>query len=370
MTKATFLNAFRKISGIVALLLLTSWLATAQNKDAGITLSMENASIGQVIKAIEQQSRFLFINKGVDIQKKVSVNVSNVPVQKALEQIFKGTDVTWSLDGTYIILSMKSAKAEEGPATVSGFVTDGQGQPIAGAAVIIAGTSTGVVTDFDGSYSIQVPSPAKDKSLEFNILGYETKTVKIGDKTSISVTLNEAATVLDDVVVTALGIKREEKALSYNVQKVDGDIVNIVKDANFVNSLSGKIAGLQINQSASGAGGSTRVIMRGVKSISGNNNALYVIDGIPMPNLRSAQTEGYYETPDGGDFEGIANLNPEDFESMSILTGATAAALYGSQGANGVILITTKKGQEGKLRVNYSNNTTFSSPFVMPQRRQ
>ncbi len=366
MTKATFLNAFRKISGIVALLLLTSWLATAQNKDAGITLSMENASIGQVIKAIEQQSRFLFINKGVDIQKKVSVNVSNVPVQKALEQIFKGTDVTWSLDGTYIILSMKSAKAEEGPATVSGFVTDGQGQPIAGAAVIIAGTSTGVVTDFDGSYSIQVPSPAKDKSLEFNILGYETKTVKIGDKTSISVTLNEAATVLDDVVVTALGIKREEKALSYNVQKVDGDIVNIVKDANFVNSLSGKIAGLQINQSASGAGGSTRVIMRGVKSISGNNNALYVIDGIPMPNLRSAQTEGYYETPDGGDFEGIANLNPEDFESMSILTGATAAALYGSQGANGVILITTKKGQEGKLRVNYSNNTTFSSPFVMP----
>lgn len=168
------------------------------------------------------------------------MNVSNVPVQKALEQIFKGTDVTWSLDGTYIILSMKSAKAEEGPATVSGFVTDGQGQPIAGAAVIIAGSSTGVVTDFDGSYSIQVPSPAKDKSLEFNILGYETKTVKIGDKTSISVTLNEAATVLDDVVVTALGIKREEKALSYNVQKVDGDIVNIVKDANFVNSLSGK----------------------------------------------------------------------------------------------------------------------------------
>lgn len=165
MTKATFLNAFRKISGIVALLLLTSWLATAQNKDAGITLSMENASIGQVIKAIEQQSRFLFINKGVDIQKKVSVNVSNVPVQKALGQIFKDTDVTWSLDGTYIILSMKSAKAEEGPATVSGFVTDGQGQPIAGAAVIIAGTATGVVTDFDGSYSIQVPPQRKKRAL-------------------------------------------------------------------------------------------------------------------------------------------------------------------------------------------------------------
>ena len=107
--------------------------------------------------------------------------------------------------------------------------------------------------------------------------------------------------------------------------------------------------------------------MRGVKSINGENNALYVIDGIPLPSLRSSQTEGTYETPDGGDFEGIANFNPDDIESMSILSGATASALYGAQGANGVILITTKKGKEGRVRVNYSNSTTFSHPFVMPK---
>ncbi|MDE5954887.1 MAG: carboxypeptidase-like regulatory domain-containing protein, partial [Bacteroidales bacterium] len=175
MTKATFLNAFRKISGIVAMLLLTSWLATAQNKDGGITLNMENASIEQVIKAIEQQSRFLFINKGVDIQKKVSVNVSNVPVQNALGQIFKGTDVAWNLDGTYIILSKKSAKAEgDVPVTITGTVTDNHGEPIPGAAVMIAGTTTGAITDFDGNYSITVPPPTKGKRLEFNVLGYET----------------------------------------------------------------------------------------------------------------------------------------------------------------------------------------------------
>lgn len=367
MTNSTFFNLFRKIAGIMVMLTMSSWLATAQDMDTGITLNMENASIQQVLKKIEQQSHFLFINKGVDIQRQISVNVSNVSITDALEKIFKGSDVSYAVDGTYIILSRKSVQEKQCPATVTGTVKDSSGEPIIGAAVIIAGTSTGVMTDIDGNYSIQIPPPANEKSLEFNLLGYETRTVAIGDRAQIDIVLSEAATVLDDVVVTALGIKREEKALSYNVQKVDGDIVNMVKDANFVNSLSGKIAGLQINQSASGAGGSTRVIMRGVKSINGNNNALYVIDGIPMPNLRSAQTEGYFETPDGGDFEGIANLNPEDFESMSILTGATASALYGSQGANGVILITTKKGQEGKLKVNYSNNTTFSSPFVMPQ---
>lgn len=368
MTKATLFNPFRKIFGILAMLLLTSWLATAQDKDRGITLSMENATIEQIIKAIEQQSPYLFINKGVDIQKKTTVNVNNATIHKALEATFVNTNVKWDFDGTYIILSVKDSQQDEkGPVTVKGTVTDSYGLPLPGAAVFIAGTTTGTATDIDGNYSITLPSPAKGKSLEFKILGYETQVVPVGNNTNVNVTLKEEATVLDDVVVTALGIKREEKALSYNVQKIDGDIVNTVKDANFVNSLSGKIAGLQINQSASGAGGSTRVIMRGVKSISGNNNALYVIDGIPMPNLRASQTEGYYETPDGGDFEGISNLNPEDFESMSVLTGATAAALYGSQGANGVILITTKKGQEGKVRVNVSNNTTFSTPFVMPR---
>ena len=237
--------------------------------------------------------------------------------------------------------------------------------PLVGATVLIKGTTTGAAADIDGNFSLPQAKPGD--TLEISLIGYTKQELPVSGSAPLSVVMHEDNEVLDAVVVTALGIKRSEKALTYNVQEVAGDIVNTVKDANFMNSLSGKVAGLQINASASGVGGSTRVVMRGVKSISGNNNALYVIDGIPMPDLRSSQTEGTYETPDGGDFEGISNLNPEDIESMTVLSGATAAALYGSQGANGVIVITTKKGEEGRVRVNYANNTTFSSPFVMPQ---
>lgn len=248
---------------------------------------------------------------------------------------------------------------------VTGSVKDAKGLGLVGATVVIKGTTVGAAVDAEGNFSL--PQARQGDVLEVSLIGYAKQEIPVTGSAPLRIVMHEDTEVLDAVVVTALGIKRSEKALTYNVQEVSGDIVNGVKDANFVNALSGKVAGLQINASASGTGGSTRVVMRGVKSINGNNNALYVIDGIPMPSLRSEQTAGMYETPDGGDYEGISNLNPEDIESMSILSGATAAALYGSQGANGVILITTKKGEEGRLRVNYSNNTTFTAPFVMPE---
>ncbi|MGM9737383.1 MAG: SusC/RagA family TonB-linked outer membrane protein [Candidatus Cryptobacteroides sp.] len=354
----------RRLYAIFCSIVLSAGLMSAQDAGNGLTLKMTDVTIGQVTREIEHQSRYLFINKGgIDTGRKVSINVENAPISEVMSALLKGTDIRYDIDGTYIFLSRKEASASA-VRVISGTVTDNAGVPVPGAAVMIPGGAKGVITDLDGRYSIEVDESVHQ--LVVTLLGYEDRTVTLGKASKIDIVLEEAATVLDDVVVTALGIRREEKALSYNVQKVDGALVNAVKDANFVNSLSGKVAGLQINQSSSGAGGSARVIMRGVKSISGNNNALYVIDGIPMPDLRSSQTQGFYETPDGGDFEGIANLNPEDFESMSVLTGATAAALYGSQGANGVILITTKKGSEGRVRVNFSNNTTFSSPFVTP----
>lgn len=236
---------------------------------------------------------------------------------------------------------------------------------LVGATVLIKGTTVGTAVDLDGNFLLPQAKPGD--VLEVSLIGYTKQEIPVKGTAPLQIVMREDNEVLDAVVVTALGIKKKEKALTYNVQEVAGDIVNSVKDANFMNSLSGKVAGLQINASASGAGGSTRVVMRGVKSLNGDNNALYVVDGIPLPSLRSRQTEGIYETPDGGDYEGIANINPEDIESMSVLTGATAAALYGSQGANGVILITTRRGEEGRVRVNYSNSTTFSSPFVMPE---
>lgn len=160
--------------------------------------------------------------------------------------------------------------------------------------------------------------------------------------------MGEDTQTLDEVVVTALGIKRSQKALSYNVQEVKGDELNTVKDANFMNSLAGKVAGVNINASASGVGGATRVVMRGVKSIASDNNALYVIDGVPIFNVNNGTTEGQYSTQPRG--EGISDINPDDIESMSVLSGPAAAALYGSSAAQGVILITTKKVKKVKLK--------------------
>jgi TonB-linked SusC/RagA family outer membrane protein len=171
---------------------------------------------------------------------------------------------------------------------------------------------------------------------------------------------------LEDVVVTALGIKKESKALTYNVQELKAREVVGVKDANFMNSLAGKVAGVAINTSSSGIGGGVKVVMRGAKSISGNNNALYVIDGFPMPSLQTTQPSDYY-TGMGQSGDGASMINPEDIESMSVLSGAAASALYGSEAANGVIMITTKKGSADKMRVSYVNNTSFLSSFITPE---
>lgn len=178
--------------------------------------------------------------------------------------------------------------------------------------------------------------------------------------------MGEDAQALDEVVVTALGIKRSEKALSYNVQQVKGDELTTVKDANFMNSLNGKVAGVNIQRSASGVGGGTRVVMRGNKSIAGQNNVLYVVDGIPIGNKadRAGDGTGFGGATSG---EGIANFNPDDIESLSVLTGPSAAALYGANAANGVILINTKKGAEGTMRLNVSSSVEFANPFIMPE---
>lgn len=195
------------------------------------------------------------------------------------------------------------------------------------------------MTDLDGKFTLKVSA---GDILEFSYIGYASQSVTVTNANSLNITLSEDTQALDEVVVTALGIKRAEKALSYNVQQVKSEELVRTKDANFVNSLNGKIAGVTINKSAGGAGGSTRVVMRGAKSIEGDNSALYVVDGIPLFNTtlgtgNDVLGEGRATT------EGIADFNPEDIESISVLSGPSAAALYGSSAANGVILITTKK---------------------------
>ena len=242
---------------------------------------------------------------------------------------------------------------------VSGQVLDENGDPIIGATVKVKGTNVATVTDLDGNFTFKVPAGS---TLVVSYLGYSPKEVAASGN-GIKVQLDQDSKTLNEVVVTALGIKKEAKSLSYNVQQLNSDAVMKVQDANFVNSLNGKVAGVQFSQSAAGVGSATRVVMRGVKSINGNNNVLYVIDGVPMPNVQSSQPNDMF-SGSGSSGDAASNINPSDIESISVLSGPSAAALYGSDASNGVILITTKKGQQGHLDVTYTGSFQFSRPFV------
>lgn len=279
--------------------------------------------------------------------------------------------VALPLSGVLAAVASTASHTEQAPATlmqqgktitVKGKVVDKTGEAIIGANIRVDGTSTGAVTDIDGNFTVNAPASG---TLTVSYVGMKAQKIAISGRTQLAITLEDEATGLETVVVTALGIKRSQKALSYNVQEIKNDALTTVKDANFMNALSGKVAGININASASGMGGATRVVMRGPKSMNQSNQALYVIDGVPIFNVNGGQTEGQYGGQPRG--EGISDINPDDIESMSVLSGPAAAALYGAQAAQGVVMITTKKGKEGKVSVMLSNSSSFTRPFVMPQ---
>ena len=364
MNKTRFCK-IRNLFEVILLMCLLLQIRGAQAQTARFTIHMENVPMEQVVNEIEKQSRYLFLfNKDIDSRRIiVSVHAENQTITQILPVLFKDTDLDYTIEGMSILVT-KKAEASEKPVQVRGKVLDQQGLPIVGASVIVQGTTVGVSTDAQGRFELDVPAPVASRVLEISYLGYETAHVAVGSRTRFDVTLREAASEIEQVVVTALGIKRQEKALSYNVQQVAPSDITMVKDANFMNSLAGKVAGVTINTSSSGVGGASKVVMRGTKSILQSSNALYVIDGIPMNNVGGG---GGTEFDSRGATEAIADLNPEDIESISVLTGASAAALYGSSAANGAIMITTKKGQAGQFRVTYSSQTEFLAPFVMPE---
>lgn len=335
--------------------------AKPQKEDIRLNLELKNVTLDSALDSIKAQSPFTFIVGQVDLARKVSISMKNETIGNVCAKLFTPLGIDYKINGHYIYLSNRP-KVE--PRTVSGTVIDHNGQPIPGASVFVQGTTTGTTTDIDGRFTLLVPGNLLGGSLEFNSLGYEIVRRVIGSNKNFTVTLNEEAVSLEGTVVTALGIRRDQKALSYNVQEVNAELLTSVKDANFINSLAGKVAGVAINTSSSGVGGASKVVLRGNKSISQSSNALYVIDGIPMYNFGGG---GGTEFDSKGASESIADLNPEDIQSISVLTGAAAAALYGSQAANGAVMITTKKGQSGKLKVSFSSNTEFLSPFRLPE---
>jgi len=339
---------------------------TASAQSVPVTLRVSDAPLEQVLSAIEKQTTYLFVyDKNVDVACRVSIDVKDTPLNNVLNTLFQSSDIAYAVENTSIVLSQKAPAAQPGqPVTVTGKVVDASGMPVIGAAVIVKGTTIGTSTGVDGDFSLQVPPPSADAVLEINYLGYEPIAQAVGSRTNITFTLRESAVDVDAVVVTALGIKRSEKALSYNVQQVNSEDIVANKDVNFINSLSGKVAGVTINSSSGGVGSASRVVMRGQKSISQTSNALYVIDGVPM---FTTARDGGTEFASQGTTDPIADINPEDIESMSVLNGAAAAALYGSDAANGAIVVTTKRGKAGYTSVTVSSNTEVMSPFVLPE---
>lgn len=364
MNKFLFTQTLKRFSLAFVLTVTVLFGATAQNTRQ-ITLRMENSTLGKVMDAIENQSQYLFLNDGVDVNMPVSVDVSRATMAATLEKLFAAKPVSWKIDGVNVYISPKKDGEQTAGRRVSGVVTDAAGMPLIGAAVLVKGTNNGASTDMDGRFSFDLDNDnmSGSKTIQFMCLGYTTLELQLDTRRVFNVSLADDSQLLEGTVVTALGIKRSEKALSYNVQKVDSEELLANKDANFVNSLNGKVAGLVINSSSSGVGGSSKVVMRGEKSISKSSNALYVIDGIPMyTSARDAGT-GFDSK---GSTDPIADINPEDIESMTVLTGAAAAALYGSSAANGAIVVTTKKGLEGKSSLTITSNTEFFNPFVLP----
>lgn len=357
---------FNKAVFIASAALCLNLSAFSQN----ISFSVKDATVKEAMEQLKKSSgySFVFSSSDVDTNKRVSISSQNSSIKDIVKQILQGqSGLDYEIQGKKIIIKKLSVKASSNHTnqTAQGKVVDVNGEPIIGAAIMEVGTTNGTITDFDGNFSLSVATNGK---VAISYVGYKTKEVKITDSKPLNIVLTEDTEVLSEVVVTALGIKKEAKSLSYNVQQVDNSEITRVADANFVNNLNGKIAGVTINSSSSGVGGSSRVVMRGAKSLNGNNNALYVVDGIPMLDM-SAANEQPSDAYEGAGLSGdpISGLNPEDIESISVLSGPSAAALYGSAAANGVVMVTTKKGHEGRTSLTISNNTTFSAPLVLPE---
>ena len=245
--------------------------------------------------------------------------------------------------------------AEPAEITVKGNVSDAQG-PLIGVSVKVAGTANGTITDLDGNFTLKC-NPGDE--LEVSYIGY--KTLRVKAQSNMQIKLEESSTELDEVVVTALGIKRDRKALGYGLSEVKGEELTKAKETNVVNSLAGKVAGLVVSNTAGGAAGSTRVMLRGTTELTGNNQPLYVVDGVPLDNTNfgSAGEQGGYDLGDG-----ISAINPDDIETMTVLKGPAASALYGSRASHGVILITTKKAEKEKISVEYNGSLTIDTQLA------
>lgn len=324
-----------------------------------ISIERENSTLKEVLNSVKKQSNYTFWyrSEDLDLNKQVSVKAHKQSINVVLDQLLAGQGLSYKIEGRYVMIykdNHVSDIAQQQERTLKGVVKDQDSEPIIGANVTVKGTSRGCITDVNGNFSLQVPA---NGLIVVSYIGYTPQTIKIGaDTRNLNIQLEEDTKVLNEVVVTALGVKRESKALGYAVAEVKGDALNAARPINAMGALSGKVPGVDISSTTAGPSGSTRVIIRGNGELSGNNQPLYVIDGVPMDNsqLGGAGQWGGYDMGDG-----ISSINPDDIESMTILKGASAAALYGSRATHGVVLITTKSANKHGFGVEVSSSVDF-----------
>ncbi len=357
-----------------------------------ITLQARDKDVAFLLREIERQSDYVFIYSDNRLGKRLrqSVDLVNVPLETALVQVLRPLGVEYRIVGKQIILTTRrgaatapelplsgnvvavaglaptpalvAARGEAATRPVSGRVTarDGGGA-LPGVNVLVKGTSVGTATDAQGNFALEAPEGAT--TLVFSYVGYAAQEVAIGDKTTFDISLAPDAQTLNDVVVTGFGLTRERRSLGYSVQEIKGSELTEVREPNPLNALAGKLAGVQINRNGSGPAGATNIIIRGYTSLTRDSRPLIVVDGVPIDNsnLQQVGSNGGFDSGDG-----LSAINPDDIESISVLKGGNAAALYGNRAANGVVIITTKKGSRGKgLGISVNSNTVLDRAQVL-----
>lgn len=354
------------------LLLSTGLMVSANSHSQTVTLDLKNASIQKVLREVIRQTgtSIVYKEKFFKNTAPVTIKVRNATITDVLNKCLQQQSFTFKVEGNIIVISEKPVSTpavqkenNPPPIEVRGSVKDENNNPLANASVTIKGSVQGVTTNNNGDFTINVPD--NKTVLVISYIGYEDQEVVVGDRSSISIKLLPAANALTDVVVTALGISRAEKSLTYAAQVVGGSDVSTAKETNLINSLQGKVSGVVISRSATGPGGSSKVLLRGIRSITGGNEPLYIIDGVPLNTGRRESGGGDFGGRDGGG--GISMLNPDNIESMTVLKGASAAALYGSAGQNGAIVITTKSGKSGQIRTEYNGGIMTDKAFYLPK---
>ena len=357
------MQSFKNVILICLVILVQTFQTNAQVKKMALKGAPQNLTA--LFSFIEGKYgyRFFYNNEVVKADMVVTLSSGDLSLDDFVNELSVKTGLNFTVKDNNLIVVEDAGSRNSGAEVISGIVRDAKsGVSMPGVTVFLIGSSKGIITDSEGKFMLLVPG--LNEVLSFSFVGYSTQNVALQGKETVEIRLREDVTRLEEVVVTALNVDRTKASLGYSISTIDGNELNKAKENNLINSLAGKVAGLQISKAATGVDGSSRVILRGVSSITGENRPLFVIDGIPVDAGYGGGSR--WGGSDNGD--ALSDINSEDVESMSILKGAGAAAAYGSRGANGVILITTKKGKLKKgLGVSVSSNYSVDSPLLFPE---